>query len=138
MRKRLTILVLVGFLILGLAVSASAYFTTVEQTRILGRTGYLSLRATVQVNLPRNIQPGYRETKRIVLRNAGPCPMRVTPKIVGLPWFLRASVSPSFIPNLGPGGTWVVRLTVWMPTSVGNPAESQPVNFLVKFFGRNN
>lgn len=138
LRKRITILILVGLLTLGLVASASAYFTTEAQTRILGRTGYLSLRATCLVRLPRNIQPGYRETKRFRIHNDGPCPMRVTPKIIGLEWFLRASVSPSYIPNLASGAVRWISLTVWMPTHIGNPAQNKTVDFLVKFYGRNN
>lgn len=138
MRKKVIVLALATLLILGLVTCASAWFTTEAQTRIKGKTGYLSLKATAMVRLPDNIQPGYRETKRFQIHNDGPCPMQVTVKIIGLPGFLRASVSPQFIRNMDHCNRRWISLTVWMPTHYGNVHQKKPVNFLVKFYGRNN
>lgn len=138
MRAKFIVLGLTTLLIMGSVTAASAYFTADIQTGVRGHTGNVNIHARAQVDLPRDMQPGHRWRRTFVLHNDGRCPVQVTVKIVGLPWFVRASISPTFIPNLNHCQRRTMTLNVWIPSGVGNAAQNKPVRFLILFHARNN
>lgn len=138
MKKLIAVTMLAALLVGAMAAAGSAYFTTEVKTTVVGRTGYVQLTAPCKVILPDDMQPGHRWVRKLVLRNVGRCPVRVTIRLVGIPWFLNANVSPGSIGNLLPGHSRTITLHVNMPSSIGNPAQNKPVHFLIYFYGRNN
>ncbi len=138
MKKYLAVLVTTGLVLAGLTLSSSAYFTHEVDTQVSGHTGYVHLNAAAQVNLPRDMQPGHSWVRTFQVHNDGKCPVRIWITLVGVPSFLRVTISPTYIPNLNYCNRRTITLRVEILSSITNWAQNKPVAFKIHFLGRNN
>lgn len=142
--KKLSMLLLTGLLILGMAVGVNARpsnnfcgWTDEETTTVYGTVGSVDIATVKTLYFAPNIQPGEILCVKWWVKNVGKCPVTITVKVEGVPSYLKWKFYPGLnLGNLNPGFKRNVALCVAMPCKTCQNHSNEKFKVTITFIAR--